>query len=80
MSPDTSFLLQRREKDAGGVTRVPLIQLEKLVVEAIRPKAQPDAEPKGRSFRPRDGRGLGTNAIIREARVTKPRVWRWQQA
>ena len=26
------------------------------------------------------GRGLGTNAIIREARVSKPCVWRWQQA
>jgi hypothetical protein len=30
-------LLQRRKKDAGRVTRVPAIQLEKLVVEAIRP-------------------------------------------
>jgi DNA invertase Pin-like site-specific DNA recombinase len=39
-------LLQRREKDAGSVTRVPAIQLEKLVVEAIRANAQPDAEPK----------------------------------
>ena len=26
------------------------------------------------------GRGLGTNAICREARVTKPTVWRWQTA
>src|SRR5580704_12374157 len=26
------------------------------------------------------GRGLGTNAIQREARVAKPTVWRWQQA
>lgn len=26
------------------------------------------------------GRGLGTNAICREARVTKPTVWRWQRA
>jgi transposase len=26
------------------------------------------------------GRGLGTNAICREARVTKPTVWRWQKA
>jgi transposase len=26
------------------------------------------------------GRGLGTNAIMREARVSKPCVWRWQQA
>lgn len=26
------------------------------------------------------GRGLGTNAIMREARVSKPSVWRWQQA
>jgi hypothetical protein len=25
-------------------------------------------------------RGLGTNAFIREARVSKPCVWRWQQA
>jgi site-specific DNA recombinase len=40
-------LLQRREKDAGRVTRVPAIQLEKLVVEAIRAKAPPATEPKG---------------------------------
>jgi hypothetical protein len=40
-------LLQRREKDVGRVTRAPAIQLEKLVVEAIRSKAQPDTEPKG---------------------------------
>ena len=26
------------------------------------------------------GRGLGTNAIMREARVSKPAVWRWQNA
>ena len=26
------------------------------------------------------GRGLGTTAIQREARVSKPTVWRWQQA
>jgi transposase len=26
------------------------------------------------------GRGLGTNAIMREARVSKPSVWRWQDA
>jgi hypothetical protein len=26
------------------------------------------------------GRGLGTNAIEREARVSKPTVWRWQEA
>ena len=26
------------------------------------------------------GRGLGTAAIMREARVSKPTVWRWQQA
>jgi hypothetical protein len=25
------------------------------------------------------GRGLGTNAIQREARVSKPTVWRWQK-
>ena len=43
-------LLQRREKDAGRVTRVPAVQLEKLVVEAIRAKAQPDTEPKGAVF------------------------------
>jgi hypothetical protein len=48
-------LLQRREKDAGHVTRVPAIQLEKLVVEAIRAKAQPDTEPKG---------GLSDRAVI----------------
>jgi site-specific DNA recombinase len=40
-------LLQRRKKDAGRVTRVPAIPLEKLVVEAIRARAQPDTEPKG---------------------------------
>jgi site-specific DNA recombinase len=40
-------LLQRRKKDAGRVARVPAIPLEKLVVEAIRAKARPDAEPKG---------------------------------
>ena len=26
------------------------------------------------------GRDLGTNAICREARVSKPTVWRWQEA
>jgi transposase len=26
------------------------------------------------------GRGMGTNAIMREARVSKPTVWRWQKA
>ena len=26
------------------------------------------------------GRGLGTSAIARKARVSKPTVWRWQQA
>jgi transposase len=26
------------------------------------------------------GRGVGTNATRREARVSKPTVWRWQQA
>jgi hypothetical protein len=26
------------------------------------------------------GRGLGTMAIAREARVSKPTVWRWQEA
>ena len=26
------------------------------------------------------GRGLGTAAIMREARVSKPTVWRWQDA
>jgi site-specific DNA recombinase len=40
-------LLQHRNRDAGRVARVPAIQLEKLVVEAIRAKAQPDMEPKG---------------------------------
>jgi site-specific DNA recombinase len=38
-------LLQHRKKEAGRVTRVPAVQLEKLVVEAI--KARPDTEPKG---------------------------------
>jgi site-specific DNA recombinase len=40
------LLLQRRKEAAGSVARVPAIQLEKLVVEAIRANAQPDAEPK----------------------------------
>ncbi len=40
-------LLQRRKKNAGRVTRVPAIQLEKLVIQAIRAEAQPDTEPKG---------------------------------
>jgi hypothetical protein len=35
------------KKDAGRVTRVTAIPLDKLVVEAIRAKAQPDTEPKG---------------------------------
>jgi site-specific DNA recombinase len=48
-------LLQRREKDAGRVTRVPAIQLEKLVVQAIRDKAWPETEPKG---------GLSDRAVI----------------
>jgi hypothetical protein len=33
-------VLQRREKDAGRVTRVPAIQLERLVMEVIRAKAR----------------------------------------
>jgi site-specific DNA recombinase len=40
-------LLQRRKKDAGRVTGVPAIQLEKLVVEAIRTKATADTGPEG---------------------------------
>jgi site-specific DNA recombinase len=48
-------LLQRREKDAGRVTRVPAIQPGRLVVEAIRAKAQPDTEPAG---------GLSDRAVI----------------
>jgi hypothetical protein len=32
---------------ANRVPRVPAIQLEKLVVEAIRAEAGPDTEPKG---------------------------------
>jgi site-specific DNA recombinase len=40
-------LLQRRRKDAGRVVRVPAIQLERLVVDAIRAKASPGTEPKG---------------------------------
>jgi site-specific DNA recombinase len=39
-------LLQRREEDAGRVVRVPAVQLEKLVVEAIRAKAWPQTESK----------------------------------
>jgi hypothetical protein len=39
-------LLQRRKTDAGRVVRVPAIQLEKLLVEAVRAKARPDTEPK----------------------------------
>jgi hypothetical protein len=45
MSPITS--LQLRKKDAGRVTRVPAVQLERLIVEAIRAKVQPETEPKG---------------------------------
>jgi hypothetical protein len=45
MSPMSSF--SARKKDAGRVTRVPAIQLEKLVVEAIRAEARPDTESKG---------------------------------
>jgi hypothetical protein len=40
-------VLQRREKDAGRIVRVPAIQLEKLVVETIWAKAWPGMEPKG---------------------------------
>jgi site-specific DNA recombinase len=40
-------LLQRRNKDAGRVARVPAIQLEKLVVETIQAKAWPGTEPTG---------------------------------
>jgi site-specific DNA recombinase len=40
-------VVQRREKDAGRVTRVPAVQLERLVVEAIRAKARLDTEAKG---------------------------------
>jgi site-specific DNA recombinase len=39
-------LLQCRNKDAGRVVRVPAIQLEKLVVETIRPRACPQTDPK----------------------------------
>jgi site-specific DNA recombinase len=39
-------LLQRRKKDAGRVARVPAIQLERLVVEAIRAKARPERNRK----------------------------------
>src|SRR5262245_60160385 len=42
MSPIPSF---RAVKDAGRVARVPAVQLEKLVVEAIRAKAQLVPEP-----------------------------------
>jgi site-specific DNA recombinase len=48
-------LLQHRNKDAGRVVRVPAIQLEKFVVEAIRAKAWPETEPKG---------GLSDRAVI----------------
>ncbi len=48
-------LLQRREKDAGRVTRVPAIQLERIVVQAIRVEAPPDIEPNG---------GLSDRAVI----------------
>jgi site-specific DNA recombinase len=34
------------QKDAGRVTRVPAVQLERLVVEAIRANSQPVTEPK----------------------------------
>jgi site-specific DNA recombinase len=39
-------LLQRREKDAGRVTRVPATPLEKLVVDAVRTEIKPCAELK----------------------------------
>jgi site-specific DNA recombinase len=39
-------LLQRRKEDAGRVTRVPAVQLEKLVVKKIRARAWPETEPK----------------------------------
>jgi hypothetical protein len=48
-------LLQRSNRHAGRVTRVPAIQLERLVVGAIRAKAQPDTESKG---------GLSDRALI----------------
>jgi site-specific DNA recombinase len=46
---------RRCKKDAGRVARVPAIQLEKLVVEAIRAKAWPGTEPEG---------GLSDRAVI----------------
>jgi DNA invertase Pin-like site-specific DNA recombinase len=48
-------LLQRRTKNAGSIARVPAIQLEKLVLEAIRAKAWPGTEPKN---------GLSDRAVI----------------
>ena len=48
-------LLQRRKKDAGRVTRVPAVQLERLIVEAIRANAWPETEPKN---------GLSDRAVI----------------
>jgi site-specific DNA recombinase len=40
-------LLQRRKENAGRVTRVPAIPLEKLVVEAIRARTRLDTEAQG---------------------------------
>jgi site-specific DNA recombinase len=45
MSPTSFFSAVK--KDAGRVTRVPAIALEKLVVQAVRAEAQRDTEPKG---------------------------------
>jgi hypothetical protein len=46
-SVERSILRIEFRHGAGRVTRVPAIQLEKLVVETIRAKAQPDTESKG---------------------------------
>jgi site-specific DNA recombinase len=56
-------LLQRRNKDAGRVVRVPAIQLERLAVEAIRAEAQLDTEPKG---------DLSDRAVVDRCIIVRP--------
>jgi transposase len=52
------------------------VTLERLVADG----KTPQKIAKRASIVLLSGRGLGTNAISREARVTKPTVWRWQKA
>jgi transposase len=52
------------------------VTLERLVADG----KTPQKIAKRASIVLLSGRGLGTNAICREARITKPTVWRWQKA